>query len=102
MIQPLIGEDAGSAKACWSCAHTTPYNQGWCDDCWSSIPDAIQEIYAQTIFLPGLYGGLLRLAIADALRASLRPPLSRGADWASRHASRPKLTGLSLADLDLD
>lgn len=97
--QPIFAEGSGSSKMCWSCAATTPYNQGFCDDCWIAMPVEVKFIYTQVAFLPPPFGGLLRMAVADGLRAALRPRPQVG-NWSDRHGSRKRLTGLSINDLD--
>lgn len=45
MKQPTVGEPNEATKTCWGCEAKTPYNQGFCEECWEMLSADEQEVY---------------------------------------------------------
>lgn len=97
MLQPpsMPGHEHSGSKQCWTCPATTPYSQGFCDSCWSSLPRRAQTIYYISTLMPPPWTGLIAEAVCSAAKIVAKPPPKpRPNRWAS--------SIISLKDLGLD
>jgi hypothetical protein len=77
MDQPGNPNPNEGSKKCYSCPTSTPYSQGFCGDCWASLPLGVQLVYLNAAELIEPFGGLVRQAIAQGVhfaRARTRTP----------------------------
>jgi hypothetical protein len=85
---------SGPTKQCWSCDATTPYDVGWCEECFAKIPLSLRE----AISFEEPWGGRVRMALADTIRA-MRYGASRPARTYTPKPPKEK-PSISLDDLD--
>lgn len=67
-----IQKSQGSKK-CWSCETITPYSIGWCEECYAQLPPDI--ISALDLIVTEPWAGVIRIALADKIRAVRREPI---------------------------
>lgn len=102
--QPTVGEANQSRKSCWGCDEWTPYNVGFCSECWSLLPEGDQQVYVLALGASPSIGGAVRVACSQLIKDIRRPkrPYTPVFERPQKKVKRklPDIN-LSLGDLEL-